>query len=76
MEQGDEGIFTEKRRKAAAFMHGDIRRSAVRRMFDILKLARTIEIVEYRSNNNVVFSCKYHVVWCPKYRRKLLVGAV
>ncbi|MBE5702702.1 IS200/IS605 family transposase, partial [Blautia massiliensis] len=23
----------------------------------------------YKSNNNVVYSCKYHVVWCPKYRR-------
>ena len=27
----------------------------------------------YRSNRNVVFSCKYHVVWCPKYRRSVLV---
>ena len=32
--------------------------------------------MDYRSNNNVVFSCKYHVVWCPKYRRKVLVDAV
>ena len=32
--------------------------------------------MEYKSNNNVVYSCKYHVVWCPKYRRKVLVGAV
>lgn len=30
----------------------------------------------YKSNNNVVYSCKYHVVWCPKYRRKVLVGDV
>ncbi|AHM56226.1 transposase-like protein [Peptoclostridium acidaminophilum DSM 3953] len=30
----------------------------------------------YKSNNNVVYSCKYHVVWCPKYRRKVLVGEV
>ena len=30
----------------------------------------------YRSNNNVVYSCKYHVVWCPKYRRKVLVDKV
>lgn len=28
---------------------------------------------KYRSNCNVVFSCKYHVVWCPKYRRSVLV---
>jgi len=26
----------------------------------------------YKSNNNIVFSCKYHIVWCPKYRRKVL----
>lgn len=32
--------------------------------------------MEYRPNNNVVYSCKYHVVWCPKYRRKVLVGGV
>ncbi|MBO5034670.1 MAG: transposase, partial [Oscillospiraceae bacterium] len=27
--------------------------------------------MEYKSNHNVVYSCKYHVVWCPKYRRKV-----
>lgn len=32
--------------------------------------------VKYKSNNNVVYSCKYHVVWCPKYRRKVLIGPV
>jgi putative transposase len=32
--------------------------------------------MEYKSNLNVVYSCKYHVVWCPKYRRKVLVGDV
>ena len=32
--------------------------------------------MEYRSNHNVVYSCKYHVVWCPKYRRKVLVNGV
>lgn len=31
---------------------------------------------EYKSNNNVVYSCKYHVVFCPKYRRKVLVNGV
>jgi putative transposase len=30
----------------------------------------------YRSNLNVVFSCKYHVIWCPKYRRSVLVDGV
>lgn len=32
--------------------------------------------MEYKNNNNVVYSCKYHVVWCPKYRRKVLVNGV
>ncbi len=32
--------------------------------------------VEYKSNNNVVYSCKYHVIWCPKYRRPVLVPEV
>jgi putative transposase len=30
----------------------------------------------YRSNRNVVYSSKYHLVWCPKYRRRVLVGDV
>ena len=32
--------------------------------------------IRYKSNNNVVYSCKYHVVWCPKYRRPVLVSGV
>lgn len=32
--------------------------------------------VTYKSNRNVVYSCKYHVVWCPKYRREVLVEGV
>jgi len=32
--------------------------------------------MKYKSNNNVVYSCKYHVVWCPKYRRKVLVDGI
>ena len=31
---------------------------------------------KYKSNNNIVYSCKYHVVWCPKYRRKVLIRDV
>lgn len=29
-----------------------------------------------KSNNNVVYRCHYHVVWCPKYRREVLVGPI
>ena len=32
--------------------------------------------IKYKSNNNIVYSCKYHIIWCPKYRRKVLVGLV
>ena len=28
--------------------------------------------ITYKSNRNVYYTCKYHVVWCPKYRRKVL----
>jgi len=35
-----------------------------------------IEKINYKSNNNIVYSCKYHVVWCPKYRRKILSGDI
>jgi putative transposase len=26
--------------------------------------------------NTVVYNCGYHLIWCPKYRRKVLVGDV
>lgn len=32
--------------------------------------------MKYKSNHNVVYSCKYHVVWCPKYRRRVLVEGI
>lgn len=31
---------------------------------------------EVRSNNSVVYRCTYRVVWCSKYRRKVIEGAV
>ena len=32
--------------------------------------------MKYKSNNNVVYSCKYHVIICPKNRRVVLVNGV
>ncbi len=32
--------------------------------------------VSYKSNKNGVYSCKYHIIWCPKYRRKVLVDGI
>ena len=28
---------------------------------------------KYKSDNNLVYSCQYHVIFCPKYRRKILI---
>jgi putative transposase len=30
----------------------------------------------YRRNCGAVYSLKYHLVWCPKYRRPVLEGAI
>lgn len=43
-------------------------------VLDIIMMYNTN--MEYKNNNNIVYSCKYHVVFCPKYRRKILVGDV
>ena len=32
--------------------------------------------IDVDSNHNVTFDCKYHVVFCPKYRRKVLVEPI
>ena len=31
---------------------------------------------KYRKNAGAVFSLKYHLVWCPKYRRRVLEGDI
>ncbi|HSL86621.1 MAG TPA: IS200/IS605 family transposase [Bacteroidales bacterium] len=33
-------------------------------------------ISAFKTTSNIVHSCKYHIVWCPKYRRKVLVDEV
>lgn len=32
--------------------------------------------MDYKSNHNVTYSCQYQVVWCTKYRRKVLTGNI
>jgi putative transposase len=32
--------------------------------------------ITYKSKRNVFYSCKYHVVFCPKYRRKVLTEEI
>lgn len=31
---------------------------------------------EYKSARNLVYSCQYHVIFCPKYRRKIFIGEI
>jgi putative transposase len=33
-------------------------------------------MVDYQRNAGAVYTLKYHLVWCPKYRRKVLVESV
>jgi putative transposase len=35
-----------------------------------------VHLKQYKANNDVAYSNKYHVVWCPKYRRKVLEGKI
>jgi putative transposase len=30
----------------------------------------------WTTSNKAVFNIGYHVIWCPKYRRKILVGLI
>lgn len=32
--------------------------------------------MSYRSTNCTVYSAKFHLIWCPKYRRRVLVDVV
>jgi putative transposase len=32
--------------------------------------------VPCKNNHDIVYSCKYHVAWCPKYRRSVLADGV
>ena len=36
--------------------------------------ARRLEVKDIRSLNHTAWDCKYHIVWIPKYRKKLLYG--
>jgi putative transposase len=35
-----------------------------------------VPATRYRRNAGSVFSLKYHLVWCPKYRRAVLTGLI
>lgn len=31
---------------------------------------------KYHKNKTAVYSCQYHIIYCPKYRRKVLTGQI
>lgn len=31
---------------------------------------------KYKTSNHLVYSCQYHVIFCPKYRRNVLIDGV
>jgi putative transposase len=31
---------------------------------------------KYKNGNHLVYSCQYHVIFCPKYRRSVLVDGI
>lgn len=31
---------------------------------------------EYHASAHLVYSCQYHVIFCPKYRRKILINSI
>jgi putative transposase len=41
---------------------------------DRAKLYTDLMAVTLRANRNIAFQCAFHVVWCPKYRRRVIGG--
>lgn len=33
-------------------------------------------VKKYKTGNTIIYSCQYHVIFCPKYRRKVLVDGI
>lgn len=31
---------------------------------------------EYKTDKHLVYSCQYHIIFCPKYRRRVLVNKI
>lgn len=31
---------------------------------------------KYRTTETTVYCCRYHVIFCPKYRRKVLINGI
>ena len=58
-----EGLGFSHREKSALFLM-------------IIETVATYSWMEYRANRDIVFSCKYHLLFCRKHRRQVLVIGV
>ncbi len=62
-----------------AFLYGDREEWSVGVWNKCLDIGSTklyspsMDETSYKSNRNVFYACHYQVVWCPNYRRKVLV---
>jgi putative transposase len=64
---------TEPEPQARGFSRGE---GSAGRKPGLSHLAGTMVAVRYRSTNKTGYSAKYHLIWCPEYRRRVLVGGV
>ena len=46
-----------------------------RQIYGIISIMKTFTN-DYHHGEHIVYSCRYHVVFCPKYRRKVLVDGI
>lgn len=37
---------------------------------------RSSNMLRWEKSNKATYNLDYHLIWCPKYRRKVLVGAI
>jgi len=68
-------IVTKSTAQAPGFRHGGERSPVCYLIWKLYNDSMSEYRVRYKSNNNAVSSCKYHVVWRPKYRRDVLVNS-
>lgn len=59
------------------FSRGDIRcQNKFNKVLALYSYQAYNDCMDYKTNNNIIYNCKYHVIWCPKYRRKVLIDPV
>ena len=39
-------------------------------------MSKTLKHTPYRSTETTVYCCRYHIIFCPKYRRKVLTEPI